>query len=86
MFGDTNTIFDITIHTHNNVIDSIVNYIIGNNSNKYITTSTNPIIDSIVIHSINNISIYSINGNTYNNGNVIIDVSLSMVVVLLMII
>ena len=59
-----------------------MNCIICNITNKYVTITINPIIDSVVIHIINNISVNVINSNTYNNDHIIIKLLLSTVVVL----
>ena len=82
-----NNITNICIST--NIIISIVSNSmhISNTDciiNKYITITTNPIIDRSVIHIIDNISINIINGNTYNNDIIIINLLISMVLVLLL--
>ena len=82
--GGIDTIADYTIDINNSTVNSIVNYFIGNIINKYITITTNPIIDRSVIHIIDNISINIINGNTYNNDTIIINLLISMVLVLLL--
>ena len=82
--GGIDTIVDYTIDINNSTVNSIVNYFIGNIINKYMTITTNPIIDRSVIHIIDNISINIINGNTYHNDTIIINLLMSIVLVSLL--